>query len=742
MKISLIALAASLGASLTTATPALATEAAPDQPAASAANDKVRNPTIVVIAEAPKTIGYAAETAIAATKTDLPIILTPIAVQVVTQQTLQDQQITRLQDAVATNVSSLSLAPNGLSDNTNFTIRGFNTSTNVYRNGLLLPYTMNIDPVNIDSVEVLKGSAAALYGRMGAGGLVDYIIKQPLDSAHYSFDEQLGSFGLTRTTADFTGPIDGGKTLLYRLTADFTHADSFVNYENSRNIFVAPSITWRPSSRFAINIQGEYQNVHNVDSDPNFPAVGNRPANIPISTYLEDPGVTKAYPDTSDNKFIGYKWTYSLSSDWHLTNRLGYYDADQHVTNMYFSYFTSDTQGVNSFQYGAAGVKTFTTNLELTGKFSIGGTTHSLLIGVDHLHFREFFNGIYDSSAQNIDITNPQASYGSINLTNELNPNNGFALISTQSWNGIYAQDVVSAANERIHLLFGGRYDWAQIGSGFAIFDPTAWADANSGYQNFKDHGFSPRVGLSIQATPWAAVYGNVSNALSMSNAASGTDTSGNPLPPERAKQWEAGIKTQFFGNRLLATTAYYDIRLSNVPVAVPGSPGEFYLTGQQRSRGIEVDVNGRVTNGLDVIANWTHDIARVTQGYQPNPSDPQDTAELPLAGQRLAAVPKSSFNLWAKYSGLKGWNLAGGLNWVGAQKGDQANSFEMPAFIVLRGMINHEMLLAGKRVVLQVNCDNLLNERYFYGGTAYSNRYSLTPGTPRSVTGSIRVEL
>lgn len=686
--------------------------------------------------------GYAVPRATSATKTDASVTQTPIAVQVVPQQTMQDQQATRLQEAVLTNVSSMAAAPNGLSDNTNFTIRGFNTGTNVYRDGLLLPYTMNIDPVNLDAIEIVKGSGAALYGRMGAGGLVDLITKQPLDAARYTVAEQFGSFGLTRTTADLTGPVDSGKTLLYRLTGDFTHADSFIDYENSRNIFVSPSITFRPSERFVINIQAEYQDVRNVDSDPNVPAIGNRPANIPTSTYLEDPGITTRYPDTSDNKLIGYRWIYSFDSNWNLTNRLVYYNSDQHVSNMYFSFVSTNGVGANALQYGGAGVQTFTTNLELTGKFELAGTVNSVLLGADHLHFRETFNGIYDYDAQNINIFDPQPSYGTTSLASALDPSNGFALISKQSWNGVYAQDLISAAGDRIHLLIGGRYDWATTGSGLAFGDPNAWADANSSYLSFREGGFSPRVGLSVQATPWATFYANSASSLSMSNASAGTDAAGNPLPPQRARQWEAGVKTELFEKRLYATAAYYDIRLDHVPVAIPGSPGEFYLTGQQASRGVEIDINGRVADGFDLIANYSHDLANVTRGYQPDPADPQDTAELPIVGKLLPAVPKDTGNLWAKYSGLSRWNFAGGLNWTGQQLGDQANSFAMPSKTLLRAMVSHEVYVAGKRLLLQLNVENLLNERYFYGSTAYSNRYSLTPGAPRSVIGSVRLEL
>ena len=399
---------------------------------------------------------------------------------------------------------------------------------------------------------------------------------------------------------------------------------------------------------------------------------------IALSTYLEDPGITTRYPDTSDNKLIGYKWTYSFNNNWNLTNRLVYYNSDQHVTNMYFSFVSPDGVGGNALQYGGAGVQTFTTNLEHTGKFDLAGTINAVLLGADHLRFRETFNGIYDYDAQNINIFDPQPSYGTTSLASALDPSNGFALISRQGWNGAYVQDLISAAGDRIHLLIGGRYDWATTGSGLAFGDPTAWADANSSYQNFREGGFSPRVGLSVQAARWASVYANSSTSLSMSNASAGTDAAGNPLPPQYAKQWEAGVKTEFFERRLYATAAYYNIRLDDVPVAIPGSPGEFYLTGQQASRGIEIDIDGRVADGVDLIANYSHDLANLTKGYQPDPADPQDTAELPIVGKLLPAVPKDTVNLWAKYSGPNYWKIAGGANWTSQQQGDQSNSFAM----------------------------------------------------------------
>ena len=606
-----------------------------------------------------------------------------------------------------------------------------------------MPYLQNVDTANIENVEVLKGPAAALYGRMPPGGLVDFVTKTPLDRPYYSIEQDIASFGQARTEFDLTGPLDASKTWLYRLSGDFTRADSFVNFENSQNILLAPALTFRPSDRFQITVQGEYQNVRNVDSDPNFPAIGNRPAQIPISTYLEDPGVTKRYPDTMEREFIGYNWVWNLANDWKLTNRLAYNNLDQNVTNMFFASVDNTGQGVNSLMLGKAGEQTFSTNLELTGKQQTGPLDHALLVGTDYLYFHTFFNGSYDYNAQNINIYNPFASYNTINLTSALDPSNGFALLGTQSWYGVYAQDTISAFNDRVHLMIGGRYDWANTGSGSAFGDPNAWADANSSYASARDGGFSPRIGLSVDALPWATIYGNYSKALGPSNVTSGVTTSGAPLGPQWATQEEVGVKTQFFDRRLTATLAFYNITQDNVPVAT-AAPGVYTLAGQANSRGLELDVAGKLGDNWDVIANYTHDIAKVTKGYGFNPADPQDNAELPVIGSVLPAVPTDMGSLWIKYTGtgeLAGWQYGAGVTGVGQAQGDLANSFQMPAYSVVRGMISRQFNINRVRLTAQLNLDNALNQVYFYGATGYSNRTSLTPGTPRTIKASLRAE-
>lgn len=698
-------------------------------------NAPVSLPLIDVIGTS-RAAEYAALNAVSATKTDAPIRDTPFAVQVIPEQVVLDQQTSRIQDAILGNVSNVAANANGLSDNTNFTIRGFNTGPNVYQDGLLLPYSMNVDTANINSIEVLKGPSAALYGRMPPGGLVNFTTKQPLDTPFYAVQQSIGSYGFSRTLVDLSGPVDDGKTILYRLDAAATQASSYVNFENSTNILIAPSITVRPNDRFSVTVQAEYQDVKNVDSAPNFPAFGNRPASIPISTYLEDPGVTKAFPDTMKKNFVAYQWNYKLDGDWKITNRFAYNDLDERVTNMYGQYIDGSGNLTNALMYGPAGVKTTSTDLELSGSIRTGDFQHSLLFGLDHLDFKEWFNGIADWSAQTINIFNPQAGYNTINMANELNPANGFGLLSKQSWNGVYAQDMISGLHDRAHLLIGGRYDWSTTGSGTG-FGNTAWQDAQRTYYvQGKDQGFSPRIGLSLEVLPWATVYANYSKALGLSNVATGVTVSGQPLPSQWSEQKEVGLKGEFLEKRLTASIAYFDIKQRDIPSYV-SAPDVYELIGAARSRGFEVDIEGRLNRNWSLITTASNTIAKITDGYSGSGSSV-------AAGNYLPAVPNTMASLWIKYSGsasLLGWTFAAGMTGVSQAQGDPQNDFQIPGYSLVRAMASYDFKVSGRKLTAQVNLDNLTNHRYFYGSTMYGNAFSLTPGSPRTVAGTLRME-
>ncbi len=265
------------------------------------------------------------ESPAAATKSDIPILQTPGSIQVMPRQLMDDQQAISVTDALVGNVSSVEPSSDAFYEG--FTIRGFDNAS-IFRNDLHIPNVVHLETANLQSIEVLKGPAAMLFGRLEPGGIVNLVVKRPLETPYYSIQEQAGSWGLTRTTVDATGPLSEDKTWLYRINLDFTHADSFRNFVTTQDAFVAPTITYHPIEQFRLNLDLEYQNrIFVADADNAIPAVGYRPANIPISRYLQDPAVTAVNPSRLQRGLIGYDWTFDINKDWSITNRLAYNDV-------------------------------------------------------------------------------------------------------------------------------------------------------------------------------------------------------------------------------------------------------------------------------------------------------------------------------------------------------------------------------------------------------------------------------
>ncbi|HTO66750.1 MAG TPA: TonB-dependent receptor plug domain-containing protein, partial [Bradyrhizobium sp.] len=174
-----------------------------------------------------------------------PILQTPANVQVVPRQVMDDHQDISVRDAVVGYVSSVqppSTTPSSNNFYDGFNIRGFDNA-NVYRNDLRLFEITGIETANLQSIEILKGPAAMLFGRLEPGGIINLVPKRPLDVPYASIQEQFGSWGLTRTTIDSTAPLTPDKTWLYRVNLDYTRADSFTDFVNNKNFFIAPTVT-------------------------------------------------------------------------------------------------------------------------------------------------------------------------------------------------------------------------------------------------------------------------------------------------------------------------------------------------------------------------------------------------------------------------------------------------------------------------------------------------------------------
>ncbi len=482
---------------------------------------------------------YSVSNSIVGMRSNVPLMHSPVSAQVVPKAVLQDQQAITLQDALK-NVSGVQPTATG-GEYDNFLIRGFSTEYGLFRNGMRLT-NLVYDLANVERIEVVKGPAAMLYGRIEPGGMINVVTQKPSDTPYYSIQQQFGSYGLYRTVVNATGPLTSDGSLAYRLDLSYRDSDSFRDFVNRERVFVAPSLRWRPTASTEFNLSAEYIHDDYV-TDNGIPARGNRVANVPISTFYHQPGFPK---DRIEGPMVDFNWSHKLTENWVIKNgfvaRFLTYRF-RSVPIAYFQPLLEDPvnpmvrRGIYSEDFHR---DTYNVFLDLNGKFETWGVKHNVLLGGDYYQLKTTNSGFFGVNALPVDF------FTNVNLFNPVYPPMDPALFDTlrrnspndfgvikDSWFGVYFQDQITLW-DKLHILGGGRYDWARLSQGFAT---TSFNDIVR--ENLNDDKFSPRVGVVYQPWPWLSLYGNYSESFGAAN--SGRTISGQPLAPKTASQYEGG---------------------------------------------------------------------------------------------------------------------------------------------------------------------------------------------------------
>lgn len=662
---------------------------------------------------APYNKSYAASNTRTATKMDTPIMETPVSIQVIPRTVMDDQQAISVGDALK-NVSGVQ--PGAATFYDNFILRGFDSNSSTYRNGLRQQAVTTLETANLERIEVLKGPAAVLFGRIEPGGLVNLTTKRPLEEAYYSIQQQFGSYDLYRTTIDATGPVFDDRSLLYRMNIAYKSNNSFRDFVSQEHIFVAPSLTWQPTDKFEANLDIEYQHNEFIDnSDNGIPAIGNRPAPVPISRFLGDPAAN----NIQDRELVGLNWSYKFNDDWKLTNRFHFLNVDYDQTTLFANGLGDDnrtyTRGLwhvpfNRTSYG--------TNLDLTGHFKTGLAEHDVLVGFDYYRYNLSASGFL-GDAPSIDIFNPVYGVDIPSLTAD---GNNYFFEESEQWYGVYFQDQITLW-DKLHILGGGRHDWAEIGSGFS---PSSLNDIS--VENRPTEFFSPRVGILYQPWQWLSLYGNYVESLGSNNSGTPPPGSGS-LAPQTSQQWEVGLKTEFFNGRLNSTLAFFDLTKQNVATQALNSPFSRTI-GEANSQGVELDISGQITDNISLIGSYAYTDAKITKDLGGT------------EGNQLVSVPRNSGSLWAKYEFndelLRGLSLSTGVFVRGQREGDIDNSVQLPSYARWDASVGYSFKQFGSKITTQFNVYNILDKQYYDHGNF---KAALQPGTPLTFLGSVRME-
>ncbi len=703
-------------------------------PAKSEAGTTNQMPAVLIRAQDP--VDYAAPSASTATRSDTPLLRTPMAVQVVPRSVIQDRQALTIEEALR-NVSGVQAPPAGYYDN--FLIRGFDSYGDVFRNGLKLSGIIGAeDMAFVDHVEIAKGPTAMLYGRVQPGGLVNIVTRKPEANAAYSIDQQVGSWGTWRTVADATGRVNTNGTVLYRLMGVYDRGDSFIDFQHHDNKAIAAYLSWIPSERFSANFQFEYYDQRTANpgyTSQMVPYVGGRPADLPRHWTQSDPAMWDLWPNTVGRATFALDWNYALSDEWKLTQRSHFFTSDELQSYLLYKEFDEPTGILHrSIAYNPVDRNQYANNLDLSGRFDTWQLEHKVLLGVDWYDYREKFTGYNEGGGPldripALDIYHPV--YGDIDVAamqSYINASKGNVLWRSHGADlGVYLQDQMTIA-ERVDVLVGGRYDFARdrYSSTYGTTDTPDYPNNNGAMAPAPmDRELSPRAGILYRLTDRASVYGSYSKSFGLAN---GFNTSGQALPPEKGEQFEAGVKASWMEGQLSTTATVFDLTKQNVvEYDLAAHP---VVVGEVRSRGLELDVTGQITRNLAVIGSYTYDRAVITD-------DPFNGNE----GHRFTGVAASVGSLWLRYDTAPGeatgWRVGAGVFISGQRPGDDANTQTVPGYERLDAMVGYRMRVGRRRLSCQVNVQNLTDKRYF-DNSAYG--YAIF-GTPLAATGSVRLE-
>ncbi|MBR0843059.1 TonB-dependent siderophore receptor [Bradyrhizobium liaoningense] len=636
------------------------------------------------------------------TKTDTPLIETPVAISVVTQDQIQAQGAQSISQAVryVSGVRTENLGADARFDN--IYIRGF--LADQYLDSLRLlnfgvfAYPI-IEPFNLERVEILHGPASVLYGQSSPGGIVDLVSKRPTVEPYREMFVSTGSYGRAQAGVDLSGPIDKNKEFLYRFTASGFDVGSQVDHADYQRISIAPSLTWRPNNDTTLTVLGTYQRDPKAGFYnqllPN--GIGTitpyKGSYIPTSFYSGEPNF-----DKTERTFgtVGYLLEHNFSNSVKVRQNLRYMDlstdfavvspngSQTDPTNLARAAFT--TQEV---------IRSINVDNQIETRFNAGPFEHTVLAGLDYVNATDKRLNGQLLVAPAINAFNPVygVPFGPVPYTSNVR--------QKIEQLGVYAQDQIKF--DRWVALLGIRHDLAQsrtetltYAAGVTAIAPKSeTAVTKRGALLYKfDNGIAPYIQYTESFQPTA-----------------GTDFALRPFAPTTGQQEEVGIKYQPDANSLY-TIAAFNLIQQNVltPDTDPShGVGQRVQTGEIRSRGIELEAKTEINRELTVLASYTYLDNVVTRTNTPS-----------QLGKHPVIAPMNSASAWADYTfhggPLDGFGLSGGIRYVGETAGNTANTFYVPAVTLFDAALHYDFSGLGpmfKGYSAQINATNIFDKTY-----------------------------
>ena len=697
-----------------------------------------------------------------------PIIDVPQVVSVVSAETLKEQKIVSLEQALR-NVAGVTtqVGEGGVVNGDQFFIRGQAAGNDVFTDGLRDFGQFSRDAFNYEQIEVLKGSSSTALGRGVAGGAINTSSKMPGAQQRFAFDLSGGTDEYRRITVDGNMPLSDN--IAVRING-MAHQNDVAERDvvGSKRRAVAPAIS------FGLNGNTQFTAIYLHQEEDRIPDYGVPIAVTSSTTDIERPitewGVPRSNfygfaPTDADDVNVDtltLKFRHEASEDLIITSdtKLGSYhrffrqsiascaaatcgDALTDGNPLTIPVMAVGQRGgINVDTKGIQNVST------LLYKKPLGNIRNELLVGWDFSY----------QTSERITLNN-----GASVTKNIFTPVNNLASVTPgtlSSDRDLEGTDIAFFIDDRVWLAdtlsinLGLRYQ--NFVSNQEQF--TAAATACNGVtqvsgpclekRRSENNLWSPKAAVIWEPSAAVSTYlsysrasvppGNaIGNGDSLSSITTGGTISRADLPPEKTETFDAGVKLALFGNRMLVQSAIYQINRDNATTSDPVTGFlEYSAEPKQRLRGFELGLSGGVTPELRVSANYAYIDAEIREAFTGTTGTGAVVPDLAAIGKQVRYVPKHAASLWANYQAgegaLKGLGLGAGVTYQSKVYLNAQNTQVAPSYV------SYDALLAYTfgQFRLAVNGFNLSNRLYY----SQVNGGRVVPAAGRSFVASLGI--
>jgi len=651
-------------------------------------------------ADGPVT-GYRATRSATFTKTDTPLKEVPASVSVVPADLMKDQAMQGLADVIRYVPGAT--AHQGEGNRDQFILRGMSAGADLYVDSIRDDAQAFRDLYNLERVEVLKGAGGMIFGRGGAGGVLNRVTKKPVFGHVGDVVVTVGANKQLRGAVDVGSKMNDSAA--WRLNVMGEDANSFRSGTDLKRYAINPTVTLIPGAQTSLTLGVEHLRDERT-ADRGVPSQNGSPFSADPSTFFGNAAQSKAhsYVDSAyailDHDFGGVQ----LKNSFRVT----------HYDKFYQNVFPTTTTAVSGAgnvslsAYNNANQRTNTFNqTDLTTKINAGGFEHTLLVGLElgrqdstNLRNTGFFGA---ATTILVPAGNPLATATSFRQNGTDANNNVKADIAA-----VYMQDQIALSKEW-KLLAGLRHDYFK-----ATFDDRRTTTPAIDLAH-TDKEISPRLGLIWSPTSASTYYASYSYSFLPSAETLSLAANTANLDPENAKNYELGARWDLLPDLTLSAAVF---RLDRNNVRNADGLGGIVLTGQQRTDGVELGLQGEITRHWQVYAGYAHLDSRITKA----------TAAAGNLGNRPQLVPENTLSLWNKLALGGGLGAGLGVIYQGVSYPNADNTVQLPAFVRADGALYYAF--AGGKTRLALNVENLFNKKYFPTADANNN---ISPGAPRT---------